>query len=310
MKCLNCGTTLTKDAKFCPCCGTKVEIYTTSEQSKKTLQEKIKVFVVKSWNKLSLYGKVSTISIAFFTFFFLVALLAEKNLASFFAMFSLVLVIFALLLKKEVIKTSKKWLHIIALSLSFILIIPYFATLTAKDRSDFDWTELLSQSSSDNNHEDKKNTEELFSNNDSVSDDITSDNYLEETTSNDTDKQDSTEEYKIDYTDAKSFEEALNNGVKVKGKTVQFDVVEYKPDSILGINCWSGEHLNFISEKELNVVKGDYVVGRITEEPTKTLGSWEILYEVLSVNKSDEQQDTPHLRMRKFRPPPTRRKLF
>ena len=67
-------------------------------------------------------------------------------------------------------------------------------------------------------------------------------------------------EYNIDYSDAKSFESALNDGIKVKGKIVRFDVIEYKPNSAMGINCWSGEHLNFISETELDVEKGDVVI--------------------------------------------------
>lgn len=94
------------------------------------------------------------------------------------------------------------------------------------------------------------------------------------------------EEYQIDYADAASFEKALNDGEKVEGKIVQFDVVEYKPDSALGINCWSGDHLNFISEDELDVKKGSIVVGRITKEPTKALGSWRIPYEVLSISNN------------------------
>lgn len=94
-----------------------------------------------------------------------------------------------------------------------------------------------------------------------------------------------TTEYMLDYTNAESFESALNDGEKVKGKIVQFDVVEYKPDSALGINCWSGEHLNFISENELDVVAGDVIIGYISEEPSKVLGSWKIPYIVLAVNE-------------------------
>ena len=101
-----------------------------------------------------------------------------------------------------------------------------------------------------------------------------------------------TQEYQIDYADAATFEKALNDGEKVNGKIVQFDVIEYKPDSALGINCWSGEHLNFISEDELDVKKGDIIIGRITKEPTKALGSWRIPYEVLSINGNMENEDT------------------
>ena len=91
-------------------------------------------------------------------------------------------------------------------------------------------------------------------------------------------------DYVIDFEDAASFESALNDGEKVNGKIVQFDVVEYKPDSALGINCWSGEHLNFISETELDVQKGDIIIAFITKEPSKTLGSWKIPYEVVEIN--------------------------
>jgi len=100
------------------------------------------------------------------------------------------------------------------------------------------------------------------------------------------------QKYQIDYADAATFEKALNDGEKVNGKIVQFDVIEYKPDSALGINCWSGEHLNFISDEELDVRKGDVVFGRVTKEPTKALGSWRIPYEVLSVGDQIESPDT------------------
>jgi hypothetical protein len=90
-------------------------------------------------------------------------------------------------------------------------------------------------------------------------------------------------ELSIDYVDAASFEKALNDGEKVNGKIVQFDVVAYKPDSALGIDCWSGEHLNFISEYELDVSVGDIIVGYVTQEASKSLGSWKIPYEVLEI---------------------------
>ncbi len=90
--------------------------------------------------------------------------------------------------------------------------------------------------------------------------------------------------YKVDYADAKLFESALNEGKKVNGKIVQFIVNDYKPDSALGINCWAGEHLNFISKKELTVSKGDTIVAYVTSEPSKIFDSWEIKCEVLVVN--------------------------
>lgn len=114
------------------------------------------------------------------------------------------------------------------------------------------------------------------------------DNNQEETTDN---QQGTT--YTPDYTDAESFEAALNNGAKVNGKIVQFVVVAYKPNSALGINCWAGEHLNFISENELNVTEGDVIIGYVSEEPSKTMGSWKIPYIVLAINEANTDATIP-----------------
>ena len=97
---------------------------------------------------------------------------------------------------------------------------------------------------------------------------------------------DNTTTTSLDYNDAKSFEKALNDGEKVAGKTVQFDVQKYNPKSGFGVNCWSGEHLNFISENELDVKEGSIVVGRITEEPAILFDSWIVFYEVLEIKEN------------------------
>ena len=99
-------------------------------------------------------------------------------------------------------------------------------------------------------------------------------------------------ETKIDYRTAEEFEKALNNGKKVNGKIVKFIVIDYKPNSTLGINCWAGEHLNFISEEELDVQSGDTIIGKVTEEPNKLFsGSWKIKYNVLSMEKQEEKKE-------------------
>lgn len=94
----------------------------------------------------------------------------------------------------------------------------------------------------------------------------------------------------IDYNDASSFENALNSGIKVNGKTVKFEVKNYEPNSAMGINCWAGEHLNFISDNELDVKAGDFVIGRVKEEPTKNfLGSWKIKYDVIEIQNNNQE---------------------
>lgn len=102
---------------------------------------------------------------------------------------------------------------------------------------------------------------------------------------NDKDEESSAISYTIDYKNAEDFEKDLNDGKKVKGKVVMFIVNDYKPDSALGINCWAGEHLNFISGTELDVKKGYTVIGKVTEEPTIVLGSWKVEYKVLEIKK-------------------------
>lgn len=170
--------------------------------------------------------------------------------------------IVALLIKKEIIKTSKRWLHIVAVMLAIVLIVPYFGAFSSNTKSPNSHIDTIIDTSN--------------SNDESTEDDDTSE---DESTTN------STPDYKIDYYNATSFE-------KVNGKIVQFDVVEYKPDSALSINCWSGEHLNFISEEELEVIKGSIIVGKITNDPTKTLGSWKIPYEVLSISDDRVENNT------------------
>lgn len=91
------------------------------------------------------------------------------------------------------------------------------------------------------------------------------------------------EESIIDYTRTEDFENDLNNGVNVEGKTVKFVLNDYKPDSILGHNSWAGEHLNFISKIDLKLKKDDEIIGKVVSAK-KSLGSWIINYEVLQIN--------------------------
>lgn len=98
----------------------------------------------------------------------------------------------------------------------------------------------------------------------------------------------------IDYSNAMLFERALEEGVKVKGKVVQFYVEKYAPDSVLGINCHAGEHLNFLFDNNLNVETGDTIVVRVTKEPTQMilLESWKIPCEFIKISEKRESDST------------------
>lgn len=84
----------------------------------------------------------------------------------------------------------------------------------------------------------------------------------------------------LDYGDAESFEAALNRGENLEGKTVSFYAKEIHPDSALGYNVWSGEHLNFVSSRNPDISVGDTVTVKATTIKN-LLGSWIIDYEKL-----------------------------
>lgn len=391
MKCSNCGAELSEDTKFCSYCGQKIEVTpppiveeteippiphveSVKEQKAgkakadalKSFADKVKAKGIESWNKLSLYGKVTTVSIAVFVSLCLVALLAGKTAAVVIAIIQIAMAVVSILIHKGVIRLEQKkmWLKWLVLVVAILF--------TALNVMSYSWgtkTPSTGQNPSSTNHSSDDNVEQIDWGNITLSKvlpvpqsnmmdllyngddwlnvtvyDISENDYLEyvrwckedygftvdsdsfddyfyaynqegycltllytetskelsinlnvpmSTTENPVSETDN----KLDYADAASFEKALNDGVKVNGKIVQFNVVEYKPDSALGINCWSGEHLNFISEEELDVEKGNIIVGRIIEEPTKTLGSWVIHYEILSIDgettDSTEPEDPP-----------------
>lgn len=83
-----------------------------------------------------------------------------------------------------------------------------------------------------------------------------------------------------DYPDAASFEQALNAGEDLTGKTVTFTVKEFVPDSAFGYNLQAGEHLNFVSPTHPGAKAGDTVTVKVTEVQS-ALKSWIISYEKL-----------------------------
>lgn len=386
MKRSKCGAELSEDTKFCSYCGQKIEVTpppvveeteippiphveSVKEQkagkakadAPKSFANKAKDKGIESWNKLSPYGKVTTVSIAVFVLLCLVALLAGKTAAIVIAIVQIAMAVVSILIHKGVIRLEQKklWLKWLVLAVAILF--------TALNVMSYSWgtkTPSTGQNPSSINHSSEDNVEQIDWGNITLSKvlpepqsnmmdllhngddwlnvtvyDISENDYLEyvrwckedygftvdsdsfddyfyaynqegycltllytetskelsinldvpmSTTENPVSETDN----KLDYADAASFEKALNDGVKVNGKIIQFDVVEYKPDSALGINCWSGEHLNFISEEELDVGKGNIIVGRIIEEPTKTLGSWVIHYEVLSIDGEKIEGET------------------
>jgi len=81
---------------------------------------------------------------------------------------------------------------------------------------------------------------------------------------------------KPDYT-TKQFEAALNKGENLEGKTVSVKVSKLVPNSAFGYNIEAGKHLNFVSDDNPNVKKGDKIVVKV-KKIKSALGSFIITY--------------------------------
>ena len=83
-----------------------------------------------------------------------------------------------------------------------------------------------------------------------------------------------------DFVDVASFEQALNDGEDLTGKSVLVTVDELVPNSAFGYNIQAGEHLNFCSPENPGVKVGDTITVEVNEV-TSILGSYIISYEIV-----------------------------
>lgn len=95
-----------------------------------------------------------------------------------------------------------------------------------------------------------------------------------------------TTEIQVDFVDAESFEAALNDSQDVVNKTVRFCVSEYKSSRKERSSYYAGDKLRFISEVNIDVEPGDYIVGYVTKKPSKLFTVWQIPFEVIEVEEA------------------------
>lgn len=172
MKCLNCGAELPEEAKFCFSCGVKItqndvdedevetavvegtekeEIeetelvesnvqFVAEENNKVSFGDKIKAKIRSAWDRLTTFYKVSLISILGLVLLFLVAYFTHKTFAMVCTVVQIVGVVVAMLLRKGIIKTDKKWLSylvlIVAILLTALNIYSYFWNRAPADAND------------------------------------------------------------------------------------------------------------------------------------------------------------------------------
>lgn len=86
----------------------------------------------------------------------------------------------------------------------------------------------------------------------------------------------------VDYQSEVDFENDLNTGKNLEGKTVIFEAREIHPDSAVGFNIYTGEHLNFISKGNPNIDVGDKVLVKVNTIES-LFGSYIISYDILEI---------------------------
>lgn len=168
IKCSKCGAELSDDTRFCSYCGNKIEATTPppiveddenpdaaqsepanastpKSDAPKSLADKIKDKASDKWRKLNTYSKVTTVAIAVFVLLCLVAFLFGKTAAGIIAVLQIMLTVAALLMKKQIIKVPKSWIHFVALALAVVLLVPYVSLFKMDygDAEKFAWSDIL-----------------------------------------------------------------------------------------------------------------------------------------------------------------------
>lgn len=168
MKCSECGAELSEDTKFCSYCGQKVK-YTTNtfedsattadinmqdgisetetkiSSGKATTSQKIKNKGVEFWNGLDTFGKITIVAIVLFALLCLVAFIFKKTFAGIIALVQIALIVVAILMKKQIIKVKKGWIHFALIALAFLLLVPYVGLFnTQETRGErFAWSDII-----------------------------------------------------------------------------------------------------------------------------------------------------------------------
>lgn len=147
MKCSKCGAELSEDTNFCSYCGHKTEVSPpsaaeeteippiphvekeeegkTNPNASRSFADKVKDKGVELWKRLSIYGKVTTVSIAVFVLLCLVALLAGKTAAVVIGIVQIALAVVSILMHKGVIKLEQKkmWLKWLVLVVAILFTV-------------------------------------------------------------------------------------------------------------------------------------------------------------------------------------------
>ena len=125
--------------------STKPHTTKNAPNMKSSLGDKAKSKFHDFWSKLSTFGKISTVSIVASVLLGLIAFLAGRIFAGIIAIVWLAVAVVAILMKKDVIKVPKTWIPLLAVILSFVLVVPYFSLFKVNiaDYEKYDWNEVV-----------------------------------------------------------------------------------------------------------------------------------------------------------------------
>ncbi|MFV0249870.1 MAG: zinc ribbon domain-containing protein [Bacilli bacterium] len=151
MKCPKCGAELTEDTKFCSFCGEKIKHHSNevheqnisnnsigkgsktskdvkisksnTQSEKKSIADNLKEKGIEYWNCLSIFGKVVAVSITVFAILALAGFLSGKTIAGIISLVQITLVVVAILMNKEVIKSPNNWAKYVVLAAAILFTI-------------------------------------------------------------------------------------------------------------------------------------------------------------------------------------------
>lgn len=148
IKCSKCGSELPDDAKFCSNCGNKINETIPPPFNEDSIPPQPPHESIRSEeterNK-NTFGRIIII-IALITFIgcCITALLFDRTSAAIIAIVQIALIVVALLLNRQIIKTNLKSLYIVPLTVAMILIVPYmlFAYKVESSIKRFTWSDF------------------------------------------------------------------------------------------------------------------------------------------------------------------------
>ena len=102
----------------------KIEESTTQEvidnKTKPSTSDKIKKKILEFWKKLNIYEKITTVGLIVSVLLTVIAYSFGRFVSGFITILSIIILVVSLLMKKDIIKVTKKWISTLLLVLAFV----------------------------------------------------------------------------------------------------------------------------------------------------------------------------------------------